>query len=63
MTVAELLEIQRAGMFRFYARPTQVVRHLTKGTIPLSLMAYGAFVLGEGLVKNSVARVKQLVKK
>lgn len=61
MTIPELLSIQRAGMFKFYARPTQVYRHLKKGTIPLRQMSYGAYVLVEGVLKNAVNSMKEMM--
>jgi len=53
MSVDQLLSIQRSGMFKFYARPSQVYRHLRRGTIPARHMAYGAYVLLEGLLRNA----------
>ncbi|MBM4353038.1 MAG: radical SAM protein [Deltaproteobacteria bacterium] len=61
MTVPELLSIQRAGMLKFYARPSQVWRHLTRGTLKPGHMAYGATVLLEGALKNVVGKVRKAV--
>ena len=61
MSVQELLSIQRSGMFKFYARPSQVYRHLRRGTIPFRQMAYGAYILAEGMPKNVVGSVKGLL--
>jgi len=55
------LSIQRSGMFKFYARPSQVYRHLRRGTIPFRQMAYGAYILAEGMTKNVVGSVKGLL--
>jgi len=60
MTVKELLAIQRTGMLKFYARPTQVYRHLTGGTLSLRHMAYGAYVLVEGALKNAANEARGL---
>lgn len=61
MTIPELLSIQRSGMFKFYARPSQVYRHLKKGSIPLKQMTYGGYVLVEGVLKNAVNSVKAML--
>jgi radical SAM superfamily enzyme YgiQ (UPF0313 family) len=57
MTVEELLAIQREGMLKFYARPSQVLRHLRRGTLSPKHMAYGAYVLTEGVVRNVARRL------
>lgn len=56
MTVQELISVQRLGMLRFYARPTQVVRHLRKGTIRPRAMALGARVLLDGAFRSLADR-------
>ncbi len=61
MTVQELLSIQRAGMLKFYARPTQVWRHLVRGTLKPGHMVYGATVLLEGALRNVVGRARKAV--
>jgi hypothetical protein len=58
MTVQELVSVQRLGMLRFYARPTQVFRHLRRGTIRPKAMALGATVLLEGAVQSVIDRVR-----
>jgi len=61
MTVQELLSIQRAGMLKFYARPSQVWRHLSRGTIRPGPMLTGATVLLEGALKDVVRKVRRAV--
>ncbi len=63
MTVQELLRVQRLGMLRFYARPTQVVRHLRRGTIRPRDMALGATVLVQGAARSVVEQVKTFLKR
>lgn len=58
MDVRELVSVQRLGMLRFYARPTQVLRHLRRGTIRPKAMAFGATVLLEGAVRSVVDRLR-----
>lgn len=61
LSAKELLAIQRAGMLKFYARPTQVYRHLTGGTLSARHMSYGAYVLLEGAARNVVNKAKELI--
>jgi len=61
MTVKELLSIQRSGMLKFYARPSQVYRHLARGTLSLKHMSYGAYVLVEGAMRNAATRARELL--
>jgi len=58
MTVQELISVQRMGMLRFYARPTQVYRHLRRGTIRPKAMALGATVLLEGAAQSAFDRLR-----
>jgi anaerobic magnesium-protoporphyrin IX monomethyl ester cyclase len=60
MTVQELVSVQRLGMLRFYARPTQVFRHLRRGTIRPKAMALGATVLLEGAAQSVMDRVRSI---
>jgi len=62
MSVKELLSIQRSGMFKFYARPSQVYRHLRRGTLSPQHMAYGAYVLAEGLTRNAAEKVRSVLR-
>lgn len=61
MTVEELLSIQRYGMLKFYARPSQVYRHLARGTLSFKHMSYGAYVLVEGALRDVAERTRELL--
>ena len=58
LTDQELKNLQRRGMFEFYARPRLVARHLRNGTLSLGNMAHGTRVLVNSMLKTALDGVR-----
>lgn len=58
MTSRELINLQRQGMFQYYARPQIILRHIRHRTIPFKNLYYGAFALMSGYLKALIDRFR-----